>query len=440
MATNTAEQWAALYPTRTAAATPRPAGNPQSAGNSELRQAQMQDLFSRRRIAANDAAEMQRQQSGSNFGWDQSKLQGHTPPNFQSPWRNATPENDPQWRGSTGTNQSGVASQSGRNQYTANPQITREMNFGPGESPSAFPQFGRNASAAGTPSVGNPYATGRPRPQTYTPSAPPTWGGMQVPQWNGGGGSGGDYDKGEKVAPYTVPQAPDWATAFPSTQFSVGNFNDKNSPTARYWENALPMAQFMQNANQWGQEFAQGNQRYWDESGWGKQRDTFNMGMANRQQQMAEWMANEQANQWGANFGQEQLRDEREWQMAGQQFGQQQLRDERDWQMAGQQFGLQQQRANTERELGLEANRIENMYKSGQLSNQQRELALAELKQKSEFGLAFRTQDELTAYRNAQMAQEAGLTRERIEADRQNAAMAAFGRSQAPTARWTRSW
>lgn len=268
------------------------------------------------------------------------------------------------------------------------------------------------------PSVGNPYTTSGPTPQGYAPSAPPAWGGMSVPQWYGGG----DYDKGAKAPPYTVPQAPDWATAFPSTQFSVGNFNDKNSATARYWENALPMAQFMQNANQWGQEFAQGNQRYWDESGWGKQRDSFNMGMSNRQQQMAEWMANEQARQWGANFGQEQLRDEREWEMSGKQFG------------------LQQQRANTERELGLESNRIENMYKSGQLTNQQRELALAELKQKSESGLASRTQDELTAYRNAQMAQEAGLTREKMEADRQNAAMAAFGRSQAPTARWTRSW
>lgn len=80
-------------------------------------------------------------------------------------------------------------------------------------------------------------------------------------------------------------------------------------------------------------------------------------------------------------------------------------------------------------EVARQANTIDQMYKAGMLTNQQRDLALQEL-----------AQQQNDAYRYAQMAQEATLSRENMANQQRLAAMNAFGRWQAPNTRFLRSW
>ncbi len=75
-------------------------------------------------------------------------------------------------------------------------------------------------------------------------------------------------------------------------------------PISKYLQSwYLPQQEAMQNAYQWGSEYDEA-QRRWDESF--MQQDVMNqygMGLQTRQQQMAEWEANEATRQWAEQFG-----------------------------------------------------------------------------------------------------------------------------------------
>lgn len=99
-----------------------------------------------------------------------------------------------------------------------------------------------------------------------------------------------------------------------------------------------------------------------------------------------------------------------------------------------------QYQAATQRTLGQQANQIDQMWKTGQLTNQQRDLALQEVAQQQRNTLDTRTQASLEDYRIRQMEQEATLMREQMAAENERARWSQFGRNQTPNARWARSW
>ena len=76
--------------------------------------------------------------------------------------------------------------------------------------------------------------------------------------------------------------------------------------------------------------------------------------------------------------------------------------------------------------IGQQTNSIDQMWKSGQLTNEQRNLALSEL-----------TQSQNNQFLNTQLAQQAQYEREN---QLKMANVNAFGRSRAPQTNWARSW
>jgi hypothetical protein len=194
-------------------------------------------------------------------------------------------------------------------------------------------------------------------------------------------------------------------------QTQEGWGSDAMSKAMQNYQQVLPYVQAQQNAMQYGMDFNENQRRWNDQFGWTQQNDQFNQNLASKQQTMAEWVAQQQQGNWGKQFGLDQ-----ELGRGNLALGNRDL-DVKDW-YNRQQVGIAQQQ-----------NQIDQMWKSGQLSNQQRELALGEL-----------TQQQLNTYRNAQLAQEAALTRENYANQKQLAAMQAFGRQQMPQSRWVRSW
>lgn len=80
-------------------------------------------------------------------------------------------------------------------------------------------------------------------------------------------------------------------------------FNANDNPYAKYIAAALPVAQFGQNNYQWRNEFNE-MQRISDRDfGRDIYNDQFQQQFSTRQQQMAEWQAQEATKQWAAQFG-----------------------------------------------------------------------------------------------------------------------------------------
>lgn len=187
--------------------------------------------------------------------------------------------------------------------------------------------------------------------------------------------------------------------------------------TAAWWANRdnanamaswLPYGQYEQNRWQYTNDFNEAQRRYDAEMAWRQQSDQYNMGLAGRQQQMAEWQANEAARQWNEQFGYTQQRDTREFQLANDQLA------------------------------------VERAYRQGLISNEQRNLALQELTQQQNnliaSGQLQLSRDELAAlqqWRNT----EAGLRQNEIDNNLMAARYSAFGRAQAPgQGKFQRNW
>ncbi len=80
--------------------------------------------------------------------------------------------------------------------------------------------------------------------------------------------------------------------------------------------------QAQQNANQWGAEFGAAQNQWGQQFGWQQQSDQFNMGLTAQQQAMAEWQAQQQQANWLDQFNYQQGRDQWEQGFAGQQLDQ----------------------------------------------------------------------------------------------------------------------
>lgn len=184
----------------------------------------------------------------------------------------------------------------------------------------------------------------------------------------------------------------------------------------------IPISQYNQNAYQYAQDFNEAQRRWNEQFGYQQGLDQFNMGLADRQQTNAEWQAQQAANQWAQDFARQQGNDTWNQQFSQQQFGLQDYSTRE---------GLRQQEAYQQGQLGVQqqANAINQAYNQGRLSNEQRQLALAEL-----------TQSQQNTYQNTALAQQAALAREQMAAQQQNAILQAYGRNQRPNSRWVRSF
>lgn len=155
-----------------------------------------------------------------------------------------------------------------------------------------------------------------------------------------------------------------------------------NSGAVNSW---LPYAQFMQNQQQYSLDFNEAQRRWNEQFGWTQQQDQFNMGLAGRQQTMAEWQAQQAAQQWAQQFG---------WTQQTDQFNMGLAQQQQDWtqQYQGGQLAIQQQQAN-----------VEQMYRMGQITNEQRQIALAELTQQQNNSLAQQAQSWTQQYQGGQL-------------------------------------
>lgn len=136
----------------------------------------------------------------------------------------------------------------------------------------------------GGPGWGNP---GTPENTVFTPTPDYT-----VPTPGG--------TPGQPIDPRYNPQ-------HPTTQ-AEWNFygGDRMQENLAAW---IPYAQFMQNSYQYGNDFNEAMRRWDTENSWRQRSDQFNMGLAGRQQEMAEWQARTAADQWGQQFGWTQQTD-----------------------------------------------------------------------------------------------------------------------------------
>lgn len=218
----------------------------------------------------------------------------------------------------------------------------------------------------------------------------------------------------------TGPQPGGWNPNVPSWQYNPGN--PMNMPnvgaqnpggydnTAAWWANRdnanamsswLPYGQYEQNRWQYTNDFNEAQRRYDAEMAWRTQSDQYNMGLAGRQQQMAEWQTNEAARQWQEQFGYTQQRDAQEFQLANDQLA------------------------------------VERAYRQGLISNEQRNLALQELTQRQNNALGQSTLAQQVAYQNALIANQ----QQEIANNLMAARYSAFGRAQAPgQGKFQRNW
>jgi hypothetical protein len=101
----------------------------------------------------------------------------------------------------------------------------------------------------------------------------------------------------------------------------------------------------------------------------------------------------------------------------------------RELDLAGQQQAQQGWYQRQQADIARGQLAVDQMFRAGQISNDQRQLALAELTQQQQYGLS-----------QVQMMQDAALSRERMQSEQTMAAMQAFGRAYAPNVRAIRSW
>jgi hypothetical protein len=179
-----------------------------------------------------------------------------------------------------------------------------------------------------------------------------------------------------------------------------------------------PWIQTQQNAMQYGNDFNE-NQRRWNQQfGWTQQNDQFNQGLASQQQAMAQWVAQQQQNNWGQQFG------------LDSELGRGNLA------LGNRQAGIDEAYKQGQLGVAQQQNVIDEMFKRGQLSNEQYANESNRLYQTGQLGQGNRELDLKDWYQREQ----ANLTREGYTSQQQIAAMNAFGRAQRPQARFIRSW
>ena len=165
----------------------------------------------------------------------------------------------------------------------------------------------------------------------------------------------------------------------------------------------------------------------------------------NNQQWLAEFMAQQNQNQ----FGQQLSAQQQQWQqyldqVAANQWGQQFAFETG---MAQNQFGMEQQQQYWNQGFQQQQQQLDQMWRDGQLSNDQyrnetQRLQIENQQRQfmSQFGLDQQQMLWNQGFQQSQLAQQAQLERERMANALQQAQIQATGRSQRPTARWIRSF
>jgi hypothetical protein len=265
--------------------------------------------------------------------------------------------------------------------------------------------------------------------------------------------------------------------------FKKDAYKDDDEFMEKYLATMLPVATYAQNNEQYRNDFNEAQRRWNTEHGQTQQRDQFQQGLSTRQQQSAEEQARiaagqwnqqmdwtKQTDQWGnqianrgldiqgrevdntgqyqrglvSNQGMLNQAQQQYWmgQNKNDQFANQATANYQQGLNQNQQFankataqyqqgliGNQGFANNTDRMLGQQANNIDQQYKRGLISNEQRNMALQEL-----------TQQQNNSFLYSQMAQQA----QQAQLDRENmmrmTSMQTYGRAQAPSANWSRSW
>lgn len=246
-----------------------------------------------------------------------------------------------------------------------------QQSYGPGYAPPWMQQWGQGQPSFG----GEQYSTQQIGPQGQAMQGQPTTrGGRPLMPANPGVGAGPAGPRpGNPTNPPGTPEepafgnpTPPWGTVPTPGGGTPGQpidprYNPQHPMTQEQWnfyggdrmqENLaawIPYAQFMQNSYQYGNDFNEAMRRWDTENQWRQQSDQFNMGLAGRQQEMAEWQARTAADQWGQQFGWTQTTDQ--W---NRDLSQQQL-SQTDWYNRAQ---IDQARAQMESTAAIEQARM----------------------------------------------------------------------------------
>lgn len=298
------------------------------------------------------------------------------------------------------------------------------------------------------PGVGQlPPATPSYQPTPYRPTVP---GGAPQNEWN---------PPPFQQTPYNPPapfQSPvnQYLNNDPNL-FNPEAFKDNDAMTPNYLSQMIPLWQMLQNNAQYSQDSQQAASQWGAEFGLQQQGQQFQQNLSTQQQQMAEWMALENANQFAAQFGHTQQMD-----MAGLGLSQQQITNALNLGLGDQE--TQQNVANTyagaqnygaDQQLAGQLGSA-NTYANAQMYGSDQDLAAAQgyagaqmygadqqyagTQYESDAQKAIAAQQNQFLY--AQLQQQA----QQAELERQNmmrmTSMQTYGRSQSPQAAWASSW
>lgn len=136
------------------------------------------------------------------------------------------------------------------------------------------------------------------------------------PNWGQTSGEGG----GQQQSPSTPATNQGWQN-MPGMDLSAFEKDDFREQALEYMQSALGYNQFMQNQYQYGQDFNEAQRRWNEQFGYQQGLDRYNMDLTTRQQQAAEWQAQQAAQQWAQQFGYQQEQDRFSQGLANRQFG-----------------------------------------------------------------------------------------------------------------------
>ena len=245
----------------------------------------------------------------------------------------------------------------------------------------------------------------------------------------GGGGGFPNYTAGQTPSPYANYNA---------NLFDPNQWKDTTQATQyqQYLDNTLPLAQFQQNQQQYGMDFAEAQRRYNEEMARQQGLDQYQQSTTNRQLTMAEQQAAAAQQQWNQQFQQQQGNDA---------FSQNLATAQQAWNQ-----NIQQQQQDLQ---GRQAD-IEAQYRAGLIDVQTAQNEIARINNQNQYLLGQgQNANQLLNYQNqftlgqgqldvsrqkliqdAQMAADNRATQEKI------AAFSATGRAQAPAARFIANW
>ena len=225
----------------------------------------------------------------------------------------------------------------------------------------------------------------------------------------------------------------------------------------QYYSNVLPFLQASQNAAQWNREFGENAARWRAQFGWQQQQDVFNMGLTERQQQMAELQQKYAQENWLKQFSHTQLMDLAQQKLAEGRFGleselgranqalQERIQtgklqiDQERQRLAEQvqlgQLGIQEANQRLQELLGKNKMEIDQARQKLEETLGFRRLSLQErqqLAQEQQFGQTFGLQQQESQFNRQYRQQQLELDRQRLELERERNRYSAFGRGLTP--------